>query len=109
MMRPSYTQSYENPGYPQSIPNYWGGYPQQMPYYQQPMQPYPYQMAGDYEMQKLSGQNLYQLQSFPEQPMTIGTNPGTNNSAAISTTVSATLPTTISTAVFFTTPISTAV
>ncbi len=76
MMRPSYTQSYENPGYPHSVPNYWGGYPQQMPYYQQPVQPYPYQMAGDHVMQKLGGQNLYQSQSFPEQPMTIGTNPG---------------------------------
>ena len=76
MMRPSYNQSYENPGYPHSMPNYWGGYPQEMPYYPQPMQPYPFQMAGDHVMQQLSGQNLYQPQSFQEQPMTIGANPG---------------------------------
>ena len=108
MMRPSYNQSYENPGYPHSIPNYWGGYPQEMPYYHQPMQPYPFQMAGDHVMQKLGGQNLYQPQSFPEQPMTIGTNQD-HHTAVISATISATLPTTISTTIFFTASISTTI
>lgn len=74
MMRPSYLQSYENSGYPHSIPNYWGGYPQEMSYYHQSMQPYPYQIAGDHVMQKLGDQYMYQ--PYPEQPMTIGPLPG---------------------------------
>ena len=101
MMRPSYNQSYENPGYPHSIPNYWGGYPQEMPYYHQPMQPYPYQMAGDHVMQKLGGQNLYQPQAYPEQPMTIGAIPGPTMPQSLSTA--------ISTTIFFTTSISTTI
>lgn len=76
MMGPRYPQGYENPGYSHSMPNYWGGYPQEMPYYNQPMQPYPYQMAGDHVMQPLNGQNLYYPHSFQEQPMTIGSNLG---------------------------------
>lgn len=79
MMRPSYNQSFENPGYPHSIPNYWGGYPQEMPNYHQPMQPYPYQMTGDHVMQKVGSPNLYQQTFYPEQPMTIGMMPGQLN------------------------------
>lgn len=76
MMRSSYIHSYRNPSYPPLMSNYWGGYPQEMPYYHQPMQPYPFQMAGDSVIQKQGGQGLYPLPSFPEQPMTIGPFPG---------------------------------
>src|SRR4051794_29097959 len=79
MMRPSYNPGYTNPVYPHSMPNYWEGYPQDMSYYHQPMQPYPFQMMGDSVMQKQGGQNLYHPQSFPQQfpqqPMTIGAFP----------------------------------
>ena len=91
MMRPSYTQSYENPGYPQSIPNYWGGYPQQMPYYQQPMQPYPYQMAGDHVIAKTGRSKFVSTTIFSGATNDNWNESRTNNSAAISTTVSATL------------------
>ena len=87
MMRPSYNQGYENPGYPHSMPNYWGGYPQEMPYYPQPMQPYPFQMAGDHVMQQLNGQNLYQPQSFQEQHYDNWNDSRTTDAAVLSTTI----------------------
>ena len=76
-MRPSYHQGYPNQGYPQAMPNYWGGYPQDMTYYQQPMQSYPFQMAGDsmYQKQGESQQDFYHVGPYPDQPMTIGAFP----------------------------------
>lgn len=76
MMRPSDHQSYVNPSYPYPMPTYWGGYPQDRPYYYQPVQPYPFQMAGDSVMQKQSGPQVYPFQNMQEQPMTIGPFPG---------------------------------
>jgi YppG-like protein len=79
-MQPYYHQNYgrPTPGYPPSMPNYWGGHPQDMTYYQPPMQPYPFQMEGDSVYQKQGegypGVNPYP--PYPNQPMTIGTYPG---------------------------------
>jgi hypothetical protein len=76
-MRPSYPQGYPNYGYPQAQPNYWEGYPQDMTYYQQPTQPYPFQMAGEsmYQKQGEIQPHFYHAGPYPDQPMTIGAFP----------------------------------
>lgn len=78
MMRPDYHQSYINPSYPQVMPDYWGGYPQNLPYNHQPMQPYPFQMAGGSAYQQQGGiqQEYNPVQPYPIQPMTVGEFPG---------------------------------
>lgn len=80
-MQPNYNQNYgiPNNGYPHLMPNYWGGYPQQdMAYYHQPIQPYPFQMEGasGYQKQVENHQGFNHYQPYPNQPMTIGTYPG---------------------------------
>ena len=77
MMRANYHQGHPNPGYyPQSMPNYWGGYSEGMQYHAQSMPSYPFHVAGDSVMQPYqhSGiqQEPYSFQPYPQQPMNIG-------------------------------------
>ena len=99
MMRPNYNQSYENPGYPHSMPNYWGGYPQEMPYYPSTNATISISNGRGSCDAKTRRSKFVSTTIFSGATNDNWNESRTNDTAAISTTVSATLSTTISTAV----------